>query len=100
MGGSSGRSALLLGANRSPTFVLSRCTLFLDGLAPRYHWPSLANVFRRLAGYVDQILKGEKPGEIPIYLASTFELLLNLKSAKTLGLTVSQALIARADVIE
>jgi len=80
---------------RLPTVFPYREYFEIGGLIA--YGPSLANVYRRLAGYVDQVLKGEKPGEIPIYLASTFELLLNLKSAKSLGLTVSQALIARAD---
>jgi putative ABC transport system substrate-binding protein len=63
--------------------------------------PSLANIYRRLAGYVDRILKGAQAGEMPIYLASKFELLINLKTAKVLGLAVPPTLLARADdVIE
>jgi putative ABC transport system substrate-binding protein len=61
--------------------------------------PSLANIYQRLAGYVDRILKGDQPSEMPIYLASKFELLINLKTAKLLGLTVPPALLARADVV-
>jgi putative tryptophan/tyrosine transport system substrate-binding protein len=61
--------------------------------------PSLANVYRRLAGYVDQILKGAKPGEIPIYLASKFELLINLKAARALDLVIPPSLLTRADEV-
>ena len=61
--------------------------------------PSLADVYRRLAGYIDQILKGARPGELPIYLASEFELLVNQKAARTLGLEVPPMLLARADEV-
>ena len=61
--------------------------------------PSLADVYRRLAGYIDQILKGARPGELPIYLASKFELLVNQKVAKALGLTIPTSLLVRADEV-
>jgi putative ABC transport system substrate-binding protein len=61
--------------------------------------PSLAEVYSRLAGYIDQVLRGVKPGEMPIYLSSKFELLINLKSAKTYGVTVPPTLLARADEV-
>ena len=59
----------------------------------------LTDAYRRLAGITDQILRGEKAGEIPIYLASKFELLVNLKTAKALGLTVPPSLLTRADEV-
>jgi putative ABC transport system substrate-binding protein len=61
--------------------------------------PSLADVYRRLAGYIDQILKGARPGELPIYLASRFELLINLTAAKALGLSIPPSLLVRADEV-
>ena len=61
--------------------------------------PSLADVYRRLASYIDQILRGAKPGELPIYLASKFELLVNLKVAKALALSLPPSLLARADEV-
>jgi putative tryptophan/tyrosine transport system substrate-binding protein len=60
---------------------------------------SLADIFRRLAGYVDRILNGEQPGEMPIYLASKFELLVNQKAAKALGITIPTSLLVRADEV-
>jgi putative ABC transport system substrate-binding protein len=59
----------------------------------------LAELLRRMADDVHQILKGAKPGDIPIYQATKFQLLINLKTAKTLGLDVPASVLARADEV-
>jgi putative ABC transport system substrate-binding protein len=61
--------------------------------------PDLPDQYRRSAAYVDKILKGAKPGELPLQLAEKYELVINLRTAKTLGLTLSESFLLLADEV-
>ena len=72
---------------------------FVDSGELMSYGPSLVDMYRRAAYLVDKILRGAKPADLPVEQATKFELVLNLKTAKALGLTIPQSLLGRADEV-
>jgi putative ABC transport system substrate-binding protein len=89
-------NTLALGA-RLPTMHAFRESVEAGGLMS--YGPNLASMFRRAAEYVDKILRGAKPGDLPVEQPTKFDLVINLTTAKALGLTVPPSLLARADEV-
>ena len=89
--------AQLAQASGVPTIYEYRDFVIAGGLVS--YGPSISVLYRRAATYVDKILKGAKPGDLPIEQPTKFELVINLKAAKALGLTIPQSVLLRADQV-
>ena len=87
----------LASAARLPTMFYAR--EYLDGGGFMSYGPNVPELFRRAADFVDKILRGTKPGDIPVEQPTTLELIINLKTAKALGLVVPAQIVARADEV-
>jgi len=83
--------------SRLPTMFGERESVEMGGLM--YYGPNLSDLFRRAAMYVDKILKGAKPAELPVEQPTKFEFVINLKTAKQIGLTIPPNVLARADKV-
>ena len=89
-------NTLALGA-RLPTMCFNREYVVAGGLI--CYGASFTHLFRRAAGYVDKVLRGAKPADLPVEQPTKFDLIINLTTAKALGLTISPTLLARADEV-
>jgi ABC-type uncharacterized transport system substrate-binding protein len=87
----------LAARHKLPTVYFLRPFVTDGGLIS--YGPDLADQFRRAASYIDRILKGEKPADLPVQAPSKYELVINLKTAKELGLTIPPSVLARADEV-
>jgi putative ABC transport system substrate-binding protein len=87
----------LAARHRLPAVYYARPHVFAGGLAT--YAPDILDQYRRAAGYVDRILKGENPSNLPVQAPTKYELLINLRTAKALGLDVPDTLLARADEV-
>ena len=72
---------------------------FVDAGGLMYYWANQADLYQRVANYVDRIHKGAKPSDLPIEQPTRFELVINLKTAKALGLTIPPSLLGRANEV-
>ena len=87
----------LAARNRVPAVYPFRYWVAQGGLLA--YGPDIVDQFRRVATYVDRILHGAKPADLPVQAATKFELAINLKTAKAVGLTIPQSLLVRSDEV-
>jgi putative ABC transport system substrate-binding protein len=93
------RAAIILAAARNKVpAVYAHSFVVRDG-GLLFYGPDLVDLFRRAASYADRILRGAKPGELPVQLPTKFEMILNLKTAKALGLAIPPSILLRADEV-
>ena len=83
--------------HRLPAVYFNRIFVAVGGLVS--YGVDLIDQYRQAAGYVDRILKGEKPADLPVQAPTKYNLVINLKAAKTIGLTVPTSVLARADEV-
>ena len=88
---------MLAARHKLPAVYWERFFVAAGGLIS--YGPDLIDSYRRAAGYVDRILKGEKPADLPVQAPTKYELTINIKTAKALGLTVPPALLTSADEV-
>jgi len=93
------RPTLLKLASKARLPVIYGERTFADAGALISYGPSYGDLFRRAAGYVDKILRGAKPGDLPIEQPTKFALVVNLKAARALGLTVPESILLQADEV-
>ena len=87
----------LVARYRVPSIYSEQLSVKIGGLV--YYGTDRVDIFRRSASYVDRVLRGEKPGDLPYQQPTKYDLVINLKTAKALGLTIPPAVLARADEV-
>jgi putative ABC transport system substrate-binding protein len=93
------RAMLVKFASKARLPAIYGFRLYVDEGGLMSYGPNYEDIVRRSAGYVDKILKGAKPGDLPIEQPTKFELVVNLKTAKALGITIPQSILLRADEV-
>jgi len=93
------RAPIILGAARNNVPAVYTQSYFARDGGLLSYGADQVDLFRRAASYVDRVLRGAKPAELPVQLPTKFEMAVNLKTAKALGLTVPQSILLRADEV-
>jgi putative tryptophan/tyrosine transport system substrate-binding protein len=87
----------LAARHKLPAVYFARPFVTAGGLIS--YGPDVVDQYRRAAAYVDRILRGEKPGDLPVQAPTKYQLVINLKTAKALGLTIPPSVLSRADEV-